>query len=69
MPESDLDQLHEAHPSWTFGSVWCSAASRPDARRLTATRGTVLITAWDAAGLREQIAYEETRNTENQVRE
>jgi hypothetical protein len=65
MPESDLDQLHEAYPDWRFGSVWCSAASKPDARRLTASKDGVLLTAWDAAGLREQIAYEETRGSQH----
>lgn len=56
---SDLDQLREQYPEWRFGSVWASACSGPDRRRLTAYRDGVLLTAWSAAGLREKIAYEE----------
>jgi hypothetical protein len=58
----DLDQLREDFPAWRFGTVWASAASGPDARRLWASRGTVLLTDWDAAGLRMSISAEEERS-------
>jgi hypothetical protein len=44
---------------WRFSSVWASAGTGPDARRLTATRGTVLLTAWTGAELRMKIRAEE----------
>lgn len=43
---------------YTFGSVWASAGAGPDARRLYASRGTELITAWNAAELRMRIRGE-----------
>lgn len=46
---------------FTFGSVWASAGSGPDARRLFASRGTLLITSWNAAGLRMRIREEMRR--------
>jgi hypothetical protein len=55
----DLGRLRAEHPSWRFGTVWASAASGPDQRRLWATREGVTVTAWNAAELRSQIAYEE----------
>jgi hypothetical protein len=58
----DLDQLREDFPAWRFGTVWASAASGPDARRLWASKGTVLLTGWDAAGLRMSISAEEERS-------
>jgi hypothetical protein len=57
----DLAQLREEFPAWRFGTVWASAASGPDARRLWACKGTVLLTNWDAAGLRMAINAEEER--------
>jgi hypothetical protein len=56
---SDLSQLREEFPDWRFGTVWASAASGPDRRRLWARRGTVLLSAWNAAGLRASIDYEQ----------
>jgi hypothetical protein len=58
---TDVAELQAEFPGWIFGSVWATANSRPDARRLTAQRGAILITAWDAGGLRENIRHEERR--------
>lgn len=58
-PASDLSQLREEFPDWRFGTVWASAASGPDRRRLWARRGSVLLSAWNAAGLRASIDYEQ----------
>jgi hypothetical protein len=58
-PQSDLDKLHEDFPEWRFGSVWASAASGPDARRIYATKDGRLITAWTAAQLAAAIRGEE----------
>ena len=55
----DLTMLREQFPGWRFGSVWASAASRPDWRRLTATRDGVLLTAWNAAELASKISRED----------
>ena len=55
---ADLAALREQYPGWRFGSVWASAASGPDARRVWARNGAVLLTAWDAAELRLLIARE-----------
>jgi len=43
---------------FTFGSVWTSAGAGPDARRLYASQGTLLITSWNAAELRMRIREE-----------
>jgi hypothetical protein len=56
---TDLDMLRQKHPGWQFGSVWASAASGPDARRIYATRDGRLITAWTAAQLAAAIRGEE----------
>jgi hypothetical protein len=57
---SDLAGLREefAGSGFTFGSIWASAAAGPDARRLYASRGGVLITSWTAAELRMRIRDE-----------
>jgi alkanesulfonate monooxygenase SsuD/methylene tetrahydromethanopterin reductase-like flavin-dependent oxidoreductase (luciferase family) len=55
----DLQQLREQFPGWQFGSVWASAGSGPDARRLYAQRNGVLITAWEAPELAANIRHEE----------
>ena len=44
-----------------FGSVWASAGAGPDARRLFASHGTLLITSWNAAELRMRIREEMRR--------
>jgi hypothetical protein len=59
MTSDDLSQLREQYPGWRFGSVWASAASGPDKRRLTASRDGILVTAWTAPELREKLGYEE----------
>ena len=55
----DLAKLRQDHPTWTFGSVWASAGSGPDARRLWASRDGVLLSAWTAAELARDIRREE----------
>ena len=57
---SDLTALREQFPAWRFGTVWASAASGPDKRRLWATRDGVTITAWNAAELAMDIRREES---------
>jgi len=47
---------------FTFGSIWASAGAGPDARRLFASRGTLLITSWNAAELRVRIREEIRRS-------
>jgi hypothetical protein len=59
---SDLDKLRSEHPLWVFGTVWCSAASGPDARRLVAMREGIQLHAWNAAELSMKIAAEEAVN-------
>lgn len=56
---TDLDVLRGEFPGWQFGSVWASAASGPDARRVFAARDTCLITAWTAAELAARLRQEE----------
>ena len=59
----DLADLREEFEGsgFTFGSVWASAGAGPDARRLFASRGTLLITSWNAAELRMRIREEMRR--------
>jgi hypothetical protein len=59
MREGDIAELQALFPDWVVSSVWCSAASRPDYRRLTARRGTILLTAWTKAELAISIRREE----------
>jgi hypothetical protein len=56
---SDLDELRARFPGWRFGTVWATAATGPDARRLRATRDGITVTAWNAAELAEDIRREE----------
>jgi hypothetical protein len=58
MPDA-LAKLRQDFPAWQFGTVWASAASGPDARRLWASRDGVLLSAWTAPELRLEIAREE----------
>ena len=60
----DLAQLREEFPGWRFGSVWATAASGPDRRRLWARNGDVLLSDWSAAGLRTKVKVEETRTAD-----
>jgi hypothetical protein len=57
---SDLADLRKEFEGsgFSFGSVWASAGAGPDARRLYASRGTLLITSWNAAELRMRIREE-----------
>ena len=57
--EDDLAKLREDYPGWNFGSVWATAASGPDARRLWASRDGMLLSAWTAAELASSINWEE----------
>ena len=54
-----MTRLQREHPGWQIGMVWATAASGPDARRLTASREGVLLTAWTAAELARNIRREE----------
>ncbi len=62
MEQGDIELLCEAHPLWRIGSVWASAGSGPDSRRLTASRDGIQVHAWTAEQLSACIAYEEERN-------
>ena len=55
----DLIKLREEFPAWSFGTVWATAASGPDARRLWASRNGILLSAWDAAEIRRAIEAED----------
>ena len=59
----DLSELREQFPRWRFGTVWTTAASGPDRRRIWARSGDVLLTAWNAPELRLAIAREEDGRT------
>jgi hypothetical protein len=59
MLEDDVARLRREHPGWQIGTVWATANSGPDVRRLTATREGVLLTAWTAAELARDIRWEE----------
>jgi hypothetical protein len=59
MLEDDVARLRREHPGWQIGTVWATAASGPDARRLTATREGILPTAWTAAELARGTRREE----------
>jgi hypothetical protein len=59
MDASDLSLLREQFPEWRFGTLWASAASGPDKRRLWATRDGVTLTAWTRAELAMDIRREE----------
>ena len=54
-----MTRLRREHPGWQIGTVWATAATGPDARRLTATKDGVLLTAWTAAELARDIRREE----------
>jgi hypothetical protein len=57
--DDDLAKLRKDYPGWNFGSVWASAASGPDARRLWASRDGMLLSAWTAAELARVIRQED----------
>ena len=54
----DITRLREQFPGWTFGTVWATAASGPDKRRLWAVRDGILLSAWTAAELAGDIRRE-----------
>ena len=60
---SDLADLRKEFEGsgFTFGSVWASAGSGPDARRLFASHGALLITSWSAVERRVRIREEMRR--------
>lgn len=62
MLDTDIARLQAKHPQWRIGSVWATAASGPDKRRLTATREGIQVHAWTEAALSASIAYEERFN-------
>lgn len=57
-----LAALRAQFPGWRFGTVWATAATGPDRRRLWARNGDILLSAWNAAGLREAINAEVGRS-------
>jgi hypothetical protein len=61
--DDDVARLRAAHPDWQISTVWASACSGPDARRLMAYRYSghrrVLLTAWTEAELSARISEEE----------
>jgi hypothetical protein len=52
----DVQGLREQFPGWTFGTVWATAASGPDRRRIWAMRDGVLLSAWTAGELAAEIS-------------
>lgn len=54
----DVAQLREQFPDWTFGTVWATAASGPDVRRVWALRDGILLSAWTAQALAADIRRE-----------
>ena len=63
MLADDVAKLQREHPDWQISTVWATAATGPDARRLMAYRYTdhrrVLLTAWTEAELSARIREEE----------
>ena len=56
----DIERLREKHPAWAIGSVWTTAATGPDRRRLWAVKEGTTYTAWSAAALAREIENAET---------
>jgi hypothetical protein len=55
---ADVARLREQFPGWTFGTVWATAASGPDVRRPWAMRNGILLSAWTALELADDIRRE-----------
>jgi hypothetical protein len=55
----DVQSLRDEFPGWTFGTVWATAASGPDARRLWALRDGYLLSAWTVGKLAAEIRRQE----------
>jgi hypothetical protein len=51
----DVALLCEQFPEWAFGTVWTTAASGPDARRIWGMRDGFLLSAWTAPELAADI--------------
>lgn len=51
----DVQSLRDQFPGWTFGTVWATAASGPDARRLWPMRDGYLLSAWTVGELAAEI--------------
>jgi hypothetical protein len=62
----DLAKLRQEHPCWSFGTVWATANTGPDQRRIWASRNGIILSAWNAAelaeGIKRELAGEITRN-------
>jgi hypothetical protein len=56
--QDDLAKLRREHPGWNFGTMWTSVNSGPDKRRIWASRNGVILSAWNAAALAEDIKRE-----------
>ena len=57
--QDELARLRQQHPGWNFGTVWTTANSGPDQRRLWASRNGVILSAWTAAELSRDIEREQ----------
>lgn len=55
----DIAALREEFPGWRFGTVWTSAATAPDKRRLWAVKDGIMLSAWNRAELAQDIRREE----------
>jgi hypothetical protein len=55
----DLSKLRKEYPGWRFGTVWTTVGTGPDVRRLTASKDGLLLSAWNAAELSQEIRREE----------
>jgi len=64
MLDDDVTRLRQEYPDWQISTIWATAASGPDSRRLLAYRQVdhqrILLSAWNAGELRAKIAQEES---------
>jgi hypothetical protein len=58
---ADIRILRGQFPGWNFGSMWTTAESGSDRRRLWASRNGVLLSSTSAMLLAEQIRREDGR--------
>jgi hypothetical protein len=58
-PNDHLTQLRLDWPGYSIGKVWTAVNSGPDQCRYIAIRGEVVLSAWTAAGLDQEIRREE----------
>jgi hypothetical protein len=54
----NVARLREQFPSWTFGTVWATAAIGPDRRQVWAMRDGILLSASTAEALAADIRRE-----------